>query len=182
MKNNKPTFWFAWIAISCLWLSPVNGQTDYRTLHKAALVVDCHSDVLLQILRGQNFLKRSDWGHIDLVRLQEGQVDVQFFAAWPNPDLYKPDKMYEQTLNLIALFTKTMNSCNGQIELARSPQEIERLAGQGKIAACLCVEGGSAIENDLQKLENLYDLGARYMTLTWIDSPDWASSGSVGFW
>lgn len=176
MKNNKPPLWLSWIILSCLWLNPLNGQMDYHTLHKEALVVDCHSDVILQILRGQNFLKRSDWGHIDLVRLQEGQVDVQFFAAWPNPDLYKPDKMYEQTLNLIALFTKTMSRCNGQIELAHSAQEIEQLVSQGKIAACLCVEGGSAIENDLQKLENLYNLGARYMTLTWMDSPDWASS------
>jgi len=176
MTNYRQTLWITGMIISGLWLGPLKGQTDYRTLHRDALVVDCHSDVLLQILRGQNFLKRSDWGHIDLVRLQEGQVDVQFFAVWPNPDLYKPDKMYEQALNLIALFTSTMAKCKNQIEPARSPREIEQLAGQGKIAACLALEGGSAIENDLQKLENLYDLGVRYMTLTWIDSPDWASS------
>jgi membrane dipeptidase len=165
-----------WILLWCFLLNPLHGQTDYHTVHKQALVVDAHSDVLLQILRGQNFVKRSSWGHVDLVRLQEGGVDVQFFAVWPNPELYKPDKMFEQTLNLIALFTTTMSRCGDQIGLARSAQDIFELTNQGKIAACLGVEGGTSIENDLQKLEKLYELGVRYLGLTWNDSPEWASS------
>jgi len=167
---------FILIPLILLIVRLVSGQLDYHTLHQEALVVDTHSDVLLQILRGQDFTRRSTLGHIDLVRLREGGVDVQFFAAWPNPELYKPDKMFTQTLNLIDLFDKTMNRCSGQIQLARSPQEIYDLVGSGKIAACLGVEGGTAIENDLQKLEQLYNRGVRYLTLTWNDSPDWASS------
>ena len=38
------------------------------------------------------------------------------------------------------------------------------------------VEGGHMIENDLDKLDSLYKKGARYMTLTWNNSTDWASS------
>ena len=38
------------------------------------------------------------------------------------------------------------------------------------------VEGGHMIENDLEKLEVFYNRGARYMTLTWNNSTDWASS------
>jgi membrane dipeptidase len=159
-----------------LFASLLAGQTDYRQLHQEALVVDTHSDALLQILRGQDFTRRSTLGHTDLVRLKEGGVDVQFFAAWPNPELYKPDKMFAQTINLIDLFDKTMKKCAGKMEFARSPQEIYDLVAKGKMAACLGVEGGSAIENDLQKLEELYKRGVRYMTLTWNDSPDWASS------
>ena len=45
-----------------------------------------------------------------------------------------------------------------------------------KIAACIGIEGGTAIENDLTKLKIFYDRGARYLGLTWNDSPDWASS------
>jgi len=176
MKNLKRRFLFTALTMLCGWFNPVYSQEDYRTLHQQALVVDTHCDVLMQILRGQNFCKRSDWGHVDLVRLQAGQVDVQFFAVWPNPELYKPDKMYDQTLNLIALFNSTMSRCQGRIGLARTPQEIMQLTGQGKIAACLAVEGGTAIENNLDKLEKIYELGARYLSLTWNDSPDWASS------
>jgi len=165
-----------WVTLICLLINLSFAQTDYREIHRDALVVDLHCDVLLQILRGRDFTTRSDWGHVDLPRLQESGVDVEFFALWPNPELYKPDRMFEQTLNLIALFTSTMNKSHNQIELARSAQEINRLVNQGKIAACLGLEGGSALENDLQKLEKLYTLGVRYLCLTWNDSPDWASS------
>jgi membrane dipeptidase len=47
---------------------------------------------------------------------------------------------------------------------------------KGKIAACIGVEGGTAIENKIENLQNLYDRGVRYLGLTWNDSPDWASS------
>jgi len=42
------------------------------------------------------------------------------------------------------------------------------------------IEGGHAIENDLHLLDNFYRLGARYMTLTWSNTNEWAdSSGDV---
>ena len=38
------------------------------------------------------------------------------------------------------------------------------------------VEGGHMIENDLNKLDSLFKRGAKYMTLTWNNSTDWATS------
>jgi membrane dipeptidase len=38
------------------------------------------------------------------------------------------------------------------------------------------VEGGHAIENDLEKLNALYDRGTRYLGITWNNSTDWATS------
>jgi len=40
------------------------------------------------------------------------------------------------------------------------------------------VEGGHAIENSLEKLDSLYRLGVRYMTLTWNNGNDWAGSST----
>jgi membrane dipeptidase len=38
------------------------------------------------------------------------------------------------------------------------------------------VEGGHAIENDIRILRNYYRLGARYMTLTWMNTNEWADA------
>jgi membrane dipeptidase len=38
------------------------------------------------------------------------------------------------------------------------------------------VEGGHMIEDDLNKLDSLYNRGARYMTLTWNNNTSWATS------
>ena len=46
----------------------------------------------------------------------------------------------------------------------------------GKIAAVIGVEGGHAIENNLDNLATLYEQGMRYMTITWNNSTSWAVS------
>jgi len=154
----------------------VIAQSDYMTLHQQSLVVDMHADVLLQVLRGADISKRLDYGHVDLVRLKEGGVDVQFFSIWPNPSLYGKGGMFNQSIREIDILNTIIKNNRDKISLTRTPDEIEKISHSGKIAACIGVEGGTAIENDLGKLQILYDRGARYLSLTWNDSPDWASS------
>jgi membrane dipeptidase len=63
-------------------------------------------------------------------------------------------------------------------ELALSADDIERIHRDGKIASLIGVEGGHSIEDSLVVLEKLYELGARYMTLTHTDSLNWADSAT----
>ena len=67
---------------------------------------------------------------------------------------------------------------SGTFELALTADDIERIHGEGKIASLIGVEGGHCIEESLAVLEKLYNLGARYMTLTHTDSLSWADSGT----
>jgi membrane dipeptidase len=56
-----------------------------------------------------------------------------------------------------------------------------RIVGAGRIAMLFGVEGGHAIEDDLDTLRLYFARGARYMTLTWSFSHGWAgSSGDDG--
>jgi membrane dipeptidase len=162
------------LCLGFLW-NIVNAQTDYKALHQQALVVDMHTDVLLQVLRGVDISKRLDHGHVDLVRLREGGVDVQFFAVWPNSKSYHIKSMFEQSMHLIDLLEKVVAKNQDKIVITRSPEEIIKAESMDKIAACIGVEGGTAIESDLDKLNILYNRGVRYLGLTWNESPDWAS-------
>src|SRR3974377_981747 len=60
--------------------------------------------------------------------------------------------------------------------MAYSAEDIRRAHAQRKFAALLGVEGGHAIENDLRVLRDYYRLGARYMTLTWMNTNEWADA------
>ena len=59
---------------------------------------------------------------------------------------------------------------------AFSVTEIQTAVKEKKLAVLFGLEGGHMIENDLNKLEALYNRGVRYMTLTWNNSTDWATS------
>ena len=54
-----------------------------NALHTDALVIDGHCDSIgEQLMDGRWLGSRSRRGHIDLPRLREGGVDVQFFACY----------------------------------------------------------------------------------------------------
>lgn len=154
----------------------LSAQNFDLNWYRQALVVDTHTDAIYSHLHGRSIEVRSDKGHVDLIRLAEGGVDVQFFALWPDPRQYKPDKMYRQTVTLLDSVTAVVSRNPDKVRLCRNPAEIEQTVADGKIAACMGIEGGTAIENSLDKLVYFYNRGVRYLGLTWNDSNDWASS------
>ena len=58
--------------------SPISVSQEAITLHSAFLVADLHSDNLLW---DRDFLARLDHGHLDLPRMQEGNMAIQVFDA-----------------------------------------------------------------------------------------------------
>jgi membrane dipeptidase len=59
----------------------------------------------------------------------------------------------------------TARQCPDQIELARSADDVERIARSGKLVAAIGIENGYVIGSDLSLLARYHELGARYITL-----------------
>lgn len=146
-------------------------------LHFSSLVVDMHTDVLNSHLdTGRNIEHFSRQGMVDLDRLKMGGVDAQFFVLWPDPDQKKQMGMYAQAVRVLDTLDALIDRNPQRIALCRTPDDIEKTVAQNKIAALIGLEGGSAIEDDLGKIDYFYKRGMRYLGLTWNDSPSWASS------
>jgi membrane dipeptidase len=60
--------------------------------------------------------------------------------------------------------------------VAKDWKAIKSALKAGKVVAQYGVEGGHMIEDDINRLDTFYNRGVRYMTLTWNNSPSWASS------
>ncbi len=144
------------------------------TVHSNALMVDLHNDIMEKIVdeSSYDFSIWNTYNHTDIPRLQAGEVDMQFFALWVDYRTYT--NYYDQTVTMYNLFNSTMNQNQLTIQQAFSMDETLNINSQGKIAAVIGVEGGHSIEESLVKLENLYNLGMRYMTITWNNSTSWA--------
>jgi membrane dipeptidase len=151
---------------------------EIAALHRDAIVVDGHADTAQRLLDERiDFGLRLPDGQVDLPRLKEGGVDAQFFAAWIGPDLPQ-GRAFARTDSLLDAVIE-LTRTNPEVELARTAADVRAIAARGHVAALLAIENGQAIESDLEKLRHFARKGVRYMTLTWMNSHDWAD-GSGG--
>lgn len=148
---------------------------DLETVHSNAILIDLHNDVLEKVVNGYDLGKWNAYNHSDLPRFYKGGVDVQFMALWVSPTNY-PNNPFLQTLKMIDSFKVQLNRYKNLFAHAKNSSELDSLTKIGKFAAILCVEGGHSIENDIYKLDSLYKLGVRYLTITWNNSTSWATS------
>ncbi len=154
-----------------------NLKIDFELdlVHNAAFVIDLHNDILELLGDDENIGDSNPQYQTDLPRLKAGGVDAQIFAMWPNVGS-NPSEGYEQVIGYANKFFNQVDKNSFTLMQASNPEELQNGIDEGKIAGILAVEGGSAIEDDLSKLKEFYDLGVRYMTITWNYNSNWAVS------
>lgn len=148
---------------------------QYQKLHKKAIVIDTHNDILTTCLDDKLSFDQDLRGktHSDLNRFIEGGFDVQVFSVWC--DGRQKDPFAYANRQIDTLYA-TANRNPGKMKIVYSSKELLKTVRKQKLAAMIGVEGGHMIENDMGKLDSLYKRGARYMTLTWNNSSPWATS------
>jgi membrane dipeptidase len=123
---------------------------------------------------------------IDFARAERGGLDAQFFSVWVSPDYYDadepaPGRARERADAILDSIDEQLRLHPDRMQLARTADEVRRIAAEGRLAALVGIEGGHAIEDDLQTLRHFHERGVRYMTLTWSFTHGWAdSAGGAG--
>ena len=115
----------------------------------------------------------------DIPRLRKGMVGGQFWSVYVPISEYggKPEDV-QRVLEQIDLVDRMVDRYRDTFEMAYSAADIKRIHANGKIASLIGMEGGHAIHNSLGVLRNMYQLGARYMTLTHIRGLQWADAAT----
>jgi membrane dipeptidase len=147
-------------------------------------LVDGHNDLPWQIrekaagdLDSLDIAQTQPDLHTDIERLERGRVGAQFFAAYVPSDRIA-DGATRFALMQIDLIHRLADRYPDTFMYAATADDIERAHGAGRVAALIGVEGGHAIEGSLDVLRALYELGARYMTLTHWKSTAWADAAT----
>lgn len=154
----------------------INSQS-YQKLHDKSVLIDTHNDILSSaMLEGKDISHRITEGHSDLDRWKEGGVDVQFFSVWTDKVPRNKDGFYHDATQEIDLLNALVLKNPGRVMLPHSYKEIRKGIHEKKLVALIGLEGGHMIENELNKLEELFKGRLGYMTLTWNNSTSWASS------
>lgn len=158
-------------------ISFMASSQSVNRLHNKAILVDTHNDILSSaVLDGIDISHRVKEGHSDLERWKEGGVDVQFFSVWTGDKARNSEGFFKDALQEIDSLSILILRNHNRMTLAREYREVKKGIRQDKLVALIGVEGGHMIEEDLGKLEELYNQGMRYLTLTWNNSTNWATS------
>ena len=163
-----------------------------RALHGASFVADLHGDSLLF---ERDLLVRSEVGHIDVPRLQEGGVGLQIFTvptrvpwginmernAGDAPDLLTlGGRIARSPLASMSPFERALWQAARLFEMAErsggvlfpvltrrdlAQLLVRRDADSGVVGAVLGIEGAHALDGDVANLEALFDAGYRMIGL-----------------
>jgi membrane dipeptidase len=156
-----------------------NSAVDPLAIHHRAILIDMHADTVQRVVdEGADINARLSDGHLDAVRARAGGLDAQFFSIWVEPEYFGTggSLAVERADIQIAAIHKLAADHPETWQLAGSADDIRRIAGEGKIAALMGLEGGYAIDERIESVEKYFRLGVRYMSPAWSVSLSWAGS------
>ena len=151
--------------------------TKARAVHERVIVLDSHIDFEpADLISERNYTQRLET-QFNLPNMIDGGVDALFFVVYvgqtresQNPDALKPAGFERAYAKAVEKFTAvhrfTSEIAREQIELALNPADIRRIHAKGKKAALMGVENGYPLGEDLGRVNEFYERGARYISLT----------------
>ena len=113
----------------------------------------------------------------DIPRLRAGRVGGQFWSVWVPMEL-KGNDAVQATLEQIDLVKRMVATYPADFQMAYTADDVRRIHRSGKIASLIGLEGGHSINDSLATLRSMYDLGARYMTLTHTRNTGWVDAAT----
>jgi membrane dipeptidase len=146
-----------------------------QKIHFKSVLVDTHNDAITACIEKKVSFDQDLTGinHSDLKRFKEGGLDYQLFSIWCDGEKVNP---YAWAMREMDTMDAVAARNPDKIVVAKDWKTMNAALKAGKIVAQYGVEGGHMIEDDINRLDTFYNRGVRYMTLTWNNSPTWASS------
>jgi membrane dipeptidase len=139
------------------------SSDDAFQLHRDAVVVDAHNDLVLS-LTAHGLGVRGTFAGRWLPELRAGGVDVQVCPLYSDPEI--PEAHLRQTLRQIAALKREAALNADDLAICRSGAEIDEAVARGKIALVLALEGALALGPDDSIVEIFYELGIRMISFT----------------
>ena len=155
-----------------------------RALLAAHPVIDGHNDLPWELREQVSYdldaldVSQPQPGiHTDIPRLRAGGVGAQFWSVYV-PSTFDDEASVRATHEQIDCVEALCARYPETFELARTADDVDRIVAAGRIASLIGMEGGHSIGGSLETLAEMYERGARYMTLTHNDNTPWADSAT----
>lgn len=146
-----------------------SSASGFKHIHQSLLTLDTHVDVPITL--GLYDAKPSVFSpmQVDIPSMKQGGLDAAFFIVYvaqgPVSDTgYKI--AYQAALAKFTAIERMLANNPDTIELVTSPKALRRASARGKVAAAIGVENAFSLGPNFEHLEEFYERGARYISLT----------------
>ena len=129
---------------------------------------DLHCDTATRLLSEKQGLYDNDF-HISISKANYLESYAQLMAVWSHYKL-NDREAYEVFFKVVENLKKEIEANEGSVGLAKCSQDISLLLSQEKMPLILAVEDARILENNIERLNILHDLGVRALTLNWYGS------------
>ena len=148
-----------------------------RAIHKRVITIDTHVDFSpANFTAERNYTQRLDT-QLNLPKMIDGGLDAVFFSIYigqtreaQNPDAFKAsgyERAYKAAIEKFdAVHRLAEQIAPDQIELALTSADVRRIHAAGKKVALIGVENGYSVGEEIGRVKEFYDRGARYMSLS----------------
>ena len=140
-----------------------------KEIHKEVITLDTHDDIDTKNFTEEKNYTQELESQVTLPKMKKGGLDVAWFIVYTgqgelNEEGYK--KAYENAIDKFdAIERLTTKIAPDQIELAKTSEDVRRIHKSGKLVAMIGVENAYPIGEDLARIKDFADRGARYMSL-----------------
>lgn len=158
-------------------------QARADAIHARLLVLDTHKDIDPQFAPEQlpadpatreEFRARFDPSvrgrqQVDFPKMREGGYDCAFFivyVAQRQLDAAGYRRAHAEALAKFDAIDRMLRRHGDVIGLARTPADVDRLHDSGMLIACIGIENGYPMGEDLSRIAAYHARGARYMGIT----------------
>ncbi|TBW29147.1 dipeptidase [Gramella sp. KN1008] len=141
-----------------------------KRIHEKVITIDTHNDINVKNFTPNKNYTMDLGTQVNLPKMEAGGLDVTWLIVYTgqgelNEEGYKA--AYENAIQKFdAIHRLTEEFAPGQIGLATNSDEVRKLVAEGKKVAMIGVENAYPVAEDLGRIKEFYDRGARYMSLS----------------
>ncbi len=152
-----------------------------HAIHDRIVTIDTHDDIPSNFATAEVDPLNAD-RKVSLEKMRAGGLDVAFFVVYAGQRERTPENYAAARAEGMSKFEAIHRMAEEMypdlIEIAYTPDDIERIHASGRLATVIGMENGFLIGKDLSLLKTYYDLGGRYLTLAHQGHNDIADSST----
>lgn len=163
-----------------------SAKVEARRVHDAALVLDTHLDTPANFRRpgwsiADNHQHEGDLSQVDLPRMKAGGLDGGFWVIYTEQgarDDAGKRAARDHGLERLVSIRELLAAHPGEVELALTADDAERIAAAGKRVSFISMENAAPLASDPSLLTAYHDLGLRMLGITHVRNNDFGDSST----